>query len=158
MRNNSKTDKVRRGQRTKNSTNSAFIGDGCLVGAAGLRHDQHQVVLLLLPCCCCVRVRGVCGFSLDFLYRPAFERCVPFFLLFRIAPGGQKPRNFFQKTPRYRGKRPGASFFVFFHMQNRTAPGAFTRIITVSAVSTFVIIIIAPRPLSPDDTFSPHLW
>ena len=50
--------KLRHGQRTKHS--SAFIGDGCLAGAAGLRHDQHLLLLLLLPCCCCwVRVRGV---------------------------------------------------------------------------------------------------
>lgn len=30
---------------------------------------------------------------------------------------------FLQKTPRYRGEPPGASFFVFFHLQTRTAPG-----------------------------------
>ena len=39
--------KVRRGQRTKHS--SAFIGDGCLVGAAGLRHDKT-------PSCCYLAV------------------------------------------------------------------------------------------------------
>ena len=97
-----------------------------------MRHDQH----LLLPCSCCVRercglfflvfcisprLRGV-GFFLDFLYLPAFERCLPFFL-FYVSPGGPKAPKSFQKTPRYRGKRPGASFFVFFHLQNRTVPG-----------------------------------
>ena len=76
-----------------------------------MRHDQH----LLLPCSCCVRVRGV-GFSLDFLYRPAFERCVHFFLFFRIAPGGQKPRNLdFLNAP--------GRICRLFHPQNRTAPG-----------------------------------
>ena len=34
---------------------SSSIGARCLVGAAGLRHDQQ----LLRPCCCCMRVRGV---------------------------------------------------------------------------------------------------
>ena len=78
-------------------------------------HNQH----LLLPCCSRVRVRGL-GFFLDFLYRPAFERLglvCAFFLVFRIAAGAKSSENVLQKTPRYRGKRPGVSFFVFFHLQ-----------------------------------------
>ena len=34
----------------------AFIGAGCLLGAAGLRHDQHVLRL----CCCHARVKSVC--------------------------------------------------------------------------------------------------
>ena len=60
---------------------------------------------------------------LDFLYRPAFERCVPFFLVFSYRPGGPNAPKSFSETPRYCSKRPRASFFVSFNLQNRTAPG-----------------------------------
>lgn len=46
---------------------SAFIGDGCLAGAAGLRHHQHPPAAVLLLC---VRVRGVGFFFLDFFVSP----------------------------------------------------------------------------------------
>ena len=69
-----------------------FVGDGCLVGTAGLRHDQH----LLLPCCYCVRVRGARFFSCIF-----------------VSPlGAKSSATFFQKTPQYHGKRPGVFFFT----------------------------------------------
>ena len=70
-----------------------------------------------------------------FFVSPRVREVCTFFLVFRIALGAKSPEIFFQKTPRYRGKRPGASFFVFFHLQNRTALGGVTRSITVVSVT-----------------------
>ena len=95
-----------------------------------------------VPCrCCWVATRSTpaatlmlmrtcerCGlFFLIFCIdnRPAFEKCVPFFLFFVSPSGAKSPLFLFlPKTPRYHGKRLGASFFVSFQLQNRTAPGS----------------------------------
>ena len=95
----------------------AFIGVGYLVGATGLRHDQHLLVLF----CCFVHERGVCVcvcVCFFFCIAPRVTG-VYFFSCFFVAPRGLKaPRNLFQKTPQG----------VFLHLRNRSAPGAFTRI------------------------------
>ena len=87
----------------------AFIGAGRLLGAAGLRHDLH---LLLLQCRCCVRGVYLVGGG---FYRPG-EAKGPFF--------------FPQKTPRPRSKRPGVPFYACTITMPR---GAFTSIINVHA-------------------------
>ena len=141
MRNNSKTDKVRRGQRTKNSTNSAFIGDGCLVGAAGLRHDQH----LLLPCCCCVRERfGL--FFLMFCIAPRL-RGVRLFSCFFVSPRGAKaPKSFFRKRPGIVVNAPGRLFSYSFTCKILPPRGAFTRNNTVQLVLRYFEVINSTRP------------
>ena len=63
----------------------------------------------MIHTCCClavaVRMREVLGsFIFYFLYRPVFEKCLPFFLVFSYRPGkGQEPRNLFSE------KRPAVS-------------------------------------------------
>ena len=116
---------------------SPYIGGGCPDGAAGLRLDQQ----LLLPWCCRVRVRGV-GFFLDFLYRPAFERCAPFPLYFRIDPWGQKPRFCFfsRKRPVMVVNAPERRLSSFFTGKIVAPRGAFTRITLVYYIyGSFVV-------------------
>ena len=70
-----------------------------------------------------MRVRGVGCLCLIFCIAPRL-RGVCFFPCFFVSPRGTKsPEIFFQKTPRYRGKRPRACFFVLFQIQSSTAPG-----------------------------------
>lgn len=75
-----------------------FIGARHLVGAAGLRQDQHPAAVVFAEC-----VRGVL-----------------LFIVFCIAPGGEKGvRYLFRKRPGHIVNAPGC----FATLHNRNAPG-----------------------------------
>ena len=93
------TDRCRRSLTQENLSGvvRALVGPGPLLAAAGLRHDQH---LLLLQVLLLRGRRGVFFVS----------------VLFRVSPtggGGQKTRSLFsRKTPPPRSKHPGVTCYA----------------------------------------------
>ena len=131
----------------KSSIVSAFVGAGCLVGAAGLRHDQQH---LLLPCCCCARVRGVGFFFFIFCIAPRWRGVCLFSCFVGITAEGQNHRNsfIFRKRPGIVVNAPGRLFRIFSPAKSYPPGGRLLALLRFVAWyipgNTFILLIEFP--------------